>query len=592
MTALGRVRIRPAVYAGAQTVVSSADTVCMKNFKNRGRPLNNALFSLALLGLTQSAMAQQPPTGGSLQVPLAPALPRAEPEMRIQPRVGPPAAPSGAPQRIMVRSLRVQGATVYGEAELLALTGFQAGTDLSLAELQAMAAKITAHYQRNGYFIAQAYLPAQDIRNGAVTIAVSEGRLGSVQLRNESRLAGHVARSALYGLEPGDIISTLPIESRLLLLSDLPGVNVRSTLVPGAAPGTSDLVVDVTDGRRVTGSIDADNAGNRYTGAARIGATVNLNNPLGLGDVASVRFLTSGEGLRYGRLSYQLQAGRAQVGVAFSHLDYQLGKEFAPLRAHGTAQIASIWGRYPVIRSRSDNVYLQLALDAKKFEDRVDSIPSVTERNSRVLTASVFGDHRDNLFGGGASSYFASLSIGRLDIETPAARAQDAITARTNGGFGKLSFGAIRLQRLGRGPFSLYAGVNGQVASKNLDVSEKMSLGGMNGVRSYPEGEAYADDGVLATLEARMDLPPLPAGVPGHMQLAAFVDAGRVTINHEPWAAGDNHRSLSGAGVGVNWADPGNFLVRAFYARKLGGGRALSAPDRSGRFWVQLVKFF
>jgi hemolysin activation/secretion protein len=488
--------------------------------------------------------------------------------------------------------LRLQGATLYPEAELLALTQFTPGSELSLADLQAMAARITEHYRRNGYFVAQAYLPAQDIRDGQVTIAVSEGRLGSVQLRNQSKLSDQVARSALTGLEPGDAIATGPFESRLLLLSDLPGVNVRSTLVPGASVGTSDLLVDVGPGQRVTGSIDADNAGNRYTGTYRLGATVNVNNPLGLGDVASLRVLSSGSGLRYARGSYQLQVGRGQVGIAYSRLDYELGREFASLGAHGTAQIASVYGRYPVLRSRNDNLYLQLALDARTFEDHVDSVPSVTERNSRVLMASAFGDHRDALGGGGVNSWFLTWSSGQLDLETPAARASDALTARTNGHFDKLSFSAMRLQRVGGGPFSVYAGVSGQLASKNLDVSEKMSLGGMNGVRAYPEGEAYADEGVLLSVEARMDLPPPPAPVPGRMQLAAFVDAGSVTTNKKPWAAGDNHRTLSGAGVGINWAEPGNFLVRAFVARKLGNERATSAPDASTRFWVQLVKYF
>jgi hypothetical protein len=33
-------------------------------------------------------------------------------------------------------------------------------------------------------------------------------------------------------------------------------------------------------------------------------------------------------------------------------------------------------------------------------------------------------------------------------------------------------------------------------------------------------------------------------------------------------------------------------MVRAYYARKLGGEAAQSAPDRSGRFWIQAVKYF
>jgi hemolysin activation/secretion protein len=549
----------------------------------------SALF-LALLGLGQAALAQQPPTGGAIAVPPAPAAPRAEPEIRIEQRTTP--APAAADTvRIVVRSLRIEGAALFAQEQLLELTGFRAGSELSMADLHAMASRITDHYRRNGYFVAQAYLPAQDIRDGAVTIAVSEGRLGSVQLRNRTNLSDRVANSALAGLAPGDVLATQAVENRLLLLSDVPGLDVRSTLVPGASVGTADLIVDITPGRRVTGSIDADNAGNRYTGAYRLGATVNVNEPLGLGDVASLRLLTSGKGLKYARASYQLQAGRGQVGVAYSWLEYALGKEFESLGAHGTAQIASVYGRYPLVRSRDDNVYLQLAFDAKEFDDRVDAIPSQTERNSRVLMASVFGDHRDGFGGGGVNSYFLTLSGGELDIETPAARAQDALTAQTHGSFSKLSFNAMRLQRLGGGPFSLFAGVNGQLASGNLDVSEKMSLGGMGGVRAYPEGEAYADQGALLTLEARMDLPPPPAAIPGRMQLVAFVDAGRVTLNRDPWLPGENRRTLSGAGVGFNWVEPDNFLVRAYYARKLGNESATSAPDRSGRFWIQLVKY-
>jgi hemolysin activation/secretion protein len=554
------------------------------------RASRTPLLLLALLASVPGAYAQQPPTGGALSVPQPPPAPRAEPQIRIEQRAAP--APADAPQaRITVRTLRITGAQVFPEAELLALTGFTPGSELSLADLQAMAARITDHYRGNGYFVAQAYLPAQDIADQSVTIAVSEGRLGAVQLRNQTNLSDRVALNALGSLDRGDLIAVRPLESGLLLLSDIPGVNVSSTLVPGATVGTSDLVVDLTPGRRVTGSVDLDNGGNRYTGAWRLGATVNVNNPLGLGDVASLRLLSSGPGLNYARASYQLQVGRGTAGIAYSYLDYELRKEFASLGAHGTAQIASVYGRYPVLRSRNDNLYLQLAFDAKTFEDHVDAVPSSVDRKSGVLMASVFGDHRDSFGGGGFSSYFLTWSTGDLDIQTPVARALDASTARTNGHFDKLSFHAMRVQRLG-GPFSLYAGIGGQLASKNLDVSEKMSLGGMNGVRAYPEGEAYADEGYLLTLEGRVDLPPLPQAIPGAVQLVAFVDTGTVTINKNPWAPGDNRRTLSGAGVGVNWAQTDNFLMRAFYARKLGSEDALSAPDKSGRFWVQLVKYF
>lgn len=72
--------------------------------------------------------------------------------------------------------MRVTGAIAYSEAELLAVTGFILGSALSLSDLRLMASRIADYYHSHGYFVAQAYLPAQDIKDGVVTIAVIEGQ--------------------------------------------------------------------------------------------------------------------------------------------------------------------------------------------------------------------------------------------------------------------------------------------------------------------------------------------------------------------------------------------------------------------------------
>ncbi len=550
------------------------------------------LLPFALLALSPSLFAQQPPSAGSQiqQIPPAPVPQKAAPTIRIQPSSA-PATPASDAAKIVVSSLQVTGAQTYSEAELVALTGFSPGSELTLADLRSMALKITEHYRSKGYFVAQAYLPAQEIRNGAVIVVVVEGQYGKIAVRNQSNLSDTLVQRQLDGLNTGDPIAIAPLESRLLLLSDIPGVNVTSTLTPGASVGASDLIVDITPGKRVTGSIDADNGGNRYTGEYRLGATVNLNNAAGLGDVASLRVLTSGAGLNYARGSYQVQLGKATAGVAYSWLGYELGKEFSSLQANGTAKIASVYGSYPLIRSRNTNLYALLAFDHKTLQDRVDTTSSIVDRKAQVLMATLRGDHRDSLGRGGLTSYALTGTVGNIDIQTPSMRAFDAATAQSNGHFTKLGFSAMRLQSV-TDSVSLYAGINGQIGSKNLDSSEKMQLGGMNGVRAYPEGEAYADQGYLLTLEARMQLPKLSEQMPGQLELVGFIDTGSVTLNKNPWTIGDNRRTLSGAGIGLNWSAYNNFVVRTSYARKIGSGSATSAPDKSGRFWIQAVKYF
>jgi hemolysin activation/secretion protein len=448
-----------------------------------------------------------------------------------------------------------------------------------------MAARVTDFYAGKGYFVAQAYLPAQAVEGGTVTIAVIEGRYGAVTLKNASRVSDGTARAILSGLDSGDIVTNAALERRLLLLSDLPGTRVRSTMSPGTEVGTSDLVVDIDRGRSVTGSVEADNAGNRYTGYYRAGGSLNFNNPLGIGDVASVRGLVSDGGLTYVRGSYQAPIGALTLGVAYARLDYRLRREFAALKAHGSADIASVYASYPLVRSYDYNIYLLAAGDLKFFHDEVDTTGSVIDRRSQVGTLGLSGDGRD---GSGSSFWSVGWAIGNLDIRTPAVRAIDAATAQTNGGFHKFNFAAGRIQNV-TSALSLYLAARGQLASKNLDISEKMQLGGAYGVRAYPEGEGFGDQGYIVTAEARL---VLARRMPGDLSAFAFIDHGGITINRNRFSDAPNSRHLSGVGAGLVWAESGSFQLKASYAHRLGSARVLSGPDASGQFWVQATKLF
>jgi len=555
------------------------------------------VITLALLTGGEPALAQQLPGGGAqlLQIPPPQVQERTIPDIRIERSQAPP-NPTLPGIKFLVTSLHVTGETKFSEAELIAAADFKPGGELDLADLRAMASKISDYYVQRGYFVAQAYLPAQDVSDGTVTIAVIEGHYGTIQLRNSSNLSDDVANDALEGVQSGDIVAIAPLEHSLLLLSDVPGIGVRSTLVPGASVGTSDLIVNVDPGQRVTGSIDADNAGNPYTGEYRLGGSVNFNEPLGWGDVASLRVLTSDFGspeyLNYIRGSYQGQVHNATIGVAYSWLDYRLGKQFSALDATGTANIISLYGGYPLIRSRDSNLTFLIDFDVQSFQDEVGVPYSIDDKRDLTVTPGLSGNHHDNFGGGGWFYYSAFGTFGNLDIETPSARAADLASARTDGSYFKLDGQLARLQNV-VGPLSLYAQIKGQWASKNLDDSEQMELGGAYGVLAYPEGEAYADEGYVASLEARLEVPNFWERLPGQMQVFGFVDTGTVTLHTDPWAPGPNERTLSAAGAGFRWVDANDFALSVVYAHKLGDAVATSSSDyASGRVWVQLTKFF
>src|ERR1035437_8174701 len=107
-------------------------------------------FTVALLALSQSAFAQIPPSAGGQfqQIPPTPIPQRAVPEIRIE-QGGAPSVLTSDQVKILVNALHVTGQTLYSEAELVAITGFSPGGELTLSELRGMASKIADHYHRN-----------------------------------------------------------------------------------------------------------------------------------------------------------------------------------------------------------------------------------------------------------------------------------------------------------------------------------------------------------------------------------------------------------------------------------------------------------
>ena len=554
--------------------------------------IKSSMIAVVLFAGAEGALAQQAPDAGQQiqQIPQPPVVKRPSSDILFDtPTTRDEVAVAGP--KVRVNAIEVTGATLFSAEELISAAGFTPGSELNLSDLRNIASRVARYYNDRGYFLAQAYVPAQNIESGIINIAVVEGRYGSVDLRNQSRLKDNVARGVLAGLGSSDIVESATLERRLLLLSDIQGVAVRSTLAPGSAVGTTDLIVDITPGRSVSGSVEADNAGNRYTGPYRLGGSVYFNNLTGSGDVASLRILASNLGLLYGRASYQTLLGNASVGVAYARVNYELGREFKSLDARGSADIFSVFGSYPVIRSRNANLYALGAFEARYLEDRIGVTSMRTNRNIHALTAGLRGDQRDALGPGGWSTYSVGATWGKLDIDTPENRAVDALSSNRNGSYGKLQMSVAHLQHIA-GPLSFFGAIRGQIASKNLDSSEQMALGGAYGVRAYPEGEAYGDQGYIANVEARYLLPDVSNALPGRIQLIGFVDIGEVTIAKTPWYVGANNARRKGYGAGILWSNPNDFLITATYARQLGNQLATSAPDRSGRLWLQFVKLF
>ncbi len=556
-------------------------------------PMKNAYLFLPLILVCAYVNAQTPPNAGSISRDAFSTLPTLPPSKAALSQDGvaqPSTAQSTDSTPIAVKSINIIGATLFTADELQALVADVASGTHTLSELQVAASRITAHYRQAGYLLARAYLPAQSVKEGAITINVIEGRIASRRVNNESRLSDAVASAYLGNIKDGEVVQSSQIDRSVLLLQDTPGVSSsRATLQPGASVGTSELVVEVKGADAVAGNVVLDNYGSRYTGELRMSGALSIASPFKLGDQINVDVMASEANLSFARVAYQVPLGSdgLRAGAAYMDTRYTLGKEYAALQAHGVASSTTVFAAYPFIRTKLHNLNGTVSYENKGLTDYVDSTATVTDKTVNITSLALAGNLQDGWGGGGVNHFDMTLALGELRINSPAAQAIDAAAAQTNGAYSRLSYSASRQQRL-TADTTLLLAVNGQQASKNLDSSEKFVLGGINGVRAYPQGEASGDEGYKATLELRYDLM-------ANLQGAVFYDMGEIAVNKSPFAvAASNNRSLSGAGVGLQ-GSVGRVQLRASVAWRTDGGTVVSIPASAAQMptvWVQGVVGF
>jgi hemolysin activation/secretion protein len=200
------------------------------------------------------------------------------------------------------------------------------------------------------------------------------------------------------------------------------------------------------------------------------------------------------------------------------------------------------------------------------------------------------GNTRDQWLAGGINTWNLGWSMGQVAFDNAAAQLADASNANSQGSFSTWSASFIRLQSL-TSAASLYLTASGQLAGKNLDSSQKLSVGGTYSVRAYDIGAMSGDSGYFLSAEYRHNLPWIFVG---QWQLAAFVDRAHVTINSHTWpgVTGPNSGTLSGAGVGINWSGSNQWSARAYAATPIGSTPTLTGRTRSARGWVELARKF
>lgn len=542
---------------------------------------------IALTGGPSILAYGAPPGPGTIQRQVSPpsVLPQAPAPVLTLP--SPEQQISKSTIRIPVNRIVITGNTLISAEHLLPLVHDVLGRTVTLAELEKAAARITDYYHAQGYPLASAYLPAQKIKDGKLTIAVVEPHYDKILIDDQSRLNAGQARRTL-NLASGAPIEQGGLDRGLLLLNQTPGIRVAGTLVPGAKPATSSLETHIRDTPMLQASATVDNFGAKSTGRTRGLIDASIGNPFGFGSQIAVNGITTNGGLLhaggFSLLSPDLADG-LRASAYGSQTRYRLGGTFASLGEQGKATQYGLGLSYPLILAPGRIASVRLDWQRNKFSQISNTVGFDSRSHIDLLRLSVNGALADRT--GGMTSGGFSLSHGRLSLDSSDARQADAAGPNAAGSFWVAQWNLRRDQPL-PADFRLRADLSGQLASHNLDGSQKFYLGGPYGVMSYAVSSGGGDDGALLQMKLAHDL-PLPVDV-GRVEAALLGQYGVVWLNRSPYpgSARPNRQKMAGVGVSLGYRWNARVSAEVDYVHRVGAKpSSVTSGDRQ-RVWASL----
>jgi hemolysin activation/secretion protein len=461
-----------------------------------------------------SALAQsnRPPVdAGALQQGLEKQLPMPSPLPLPEPgrETEKPKDPKAKEVRVDVKRFELEGVKTIPEEKVQAILKPYLNRSLTFEELQKVCDVIVDFYRENGLLV-QANLPPQRIADGVVRIAITEAKLSQVIVdtpKGATRFSKDTVAAYITDINPvGTPLNTQAIERASIILNETPGVIVTSQLQPGENPGETALRMELTDGPLLAGKVEANNYGSRTTGQNQGVIALNLNNPSGIGDQASVNGIYS-EGSQYIQGAYSLPVGRDgwRLGASGTYLNYKNVSNYGyPNGGFGDAWTTGINAAYPIIRRQSTNLNATVGYDIKSYMNNLSN--TVTSAyDIKNITLSLSGNHFDGFGGGAISSGSIGVVIGNLVISPTSAANYGNYTPT---GFTKLTFSANRNQQLfGNDDTFLYVNISGQMASVDLNSAEQIYMGGPFAVRAYPVAQGGGSQGAVGSIELRHQLP-------------------------------------------------------------------------------------
>jgi hemolysin activation/secretion protein len=516
------------------------------------------MTSLTIHAFTPFALAQVPLEGQSevLEKSLRQSLPQELPPEPKAPQITnnnkplPKKIPVADPT-FFIKKIKLVGNSVISSDSLIKLIDLGEGKEVTMSLLNAIADEVTAVYAAEGYFLARVFVPNQEVKDATVEMVISEGKINKVLVQGNKQLNTEQLQQRMKRVQDAPALKEQTLEHVLLELNELMGVKVRAVLKPGDLPGTSDLVMDVTESRPYTFSFDSDNFGSRYAGPVSFGLNMSYANIFTLGDQFSARWSRSEYGQHVATPFYTVPINSygTRMKASYTFLESEVRDSLAYLAAGGSLHSVGLELSHLMHKSQTASFSVRTGLDFKSFENEAQGI-NTTKDNLMNVSLGFEGNLSDSFLG--RTFYDLNFEMGLREGDS-----SRGLVSRA-GGHGKIFTTNINVTRLQSAKILnsyFILKFQGQMNNTRALSSYLMGIGGMGSVRGYPLSAYQGDKGYNLSVEYTV---PFPWRVKWHNNLpdmskvfsaVSFLDHGKIFVRDKRAEEVDQKITTAGGGL-------------------------------------------
>ncbi len=455
-----------------------------------------------------------------------------------------PGQPGGP--KFVLKGVQFNHSEFLTAAELDAAAAPFIGREIDFSDLQRILANVNQLYGERGIITAVATLPPQTVQEGRVSIKLTEGRLGNVDLVGANTLTKEYV-DARVAVVPGTVIDPRELSEKISRFNRTNDVQIRALLKPGSTFGLTDLQYAVIEPPTNTFQLFLDNQGVETTGSFQRGLLYRRYGLLGIDDRLTV-YATNSRKTTNGDVSYNFPVGiyGTRLGVSYSRGQFQIiDGPFQDLDVAGKSQSGALTATHPIFvddrwliqgtvsgsLARSDSTYFDILVS-----------DDVARKGTTGLSFTYSGD-----------GVFASLAPAVSVVHSRSVVLDEPRVFALTSGTGSLLVGLPY-------DFRLAGEASWQYTPEDLvPGSQLFQIGGPTTVRGYPANSIAGDSGYLLSAELHKDLGRYVAG----LDVFAFIDHGAI------FSTFPDRVNATAIGAGVNWFVGDYVTLEATGARPL-----------------------